>query len=79
MRRNRLPPPTQFTRSDKYRFVLGFAAIFLGITILWRTLAIAISPPAILVGVAFVGFGAYRLWLGFTRLQQFRNQRNRSS
>ncbi len=79
MRRNNLPPPTQFTLSDKYRFVLGFMSILLGIVILWRTLSIAISPPAILIGVAFIGFGVYRLWLGLTRLQQFRNENHRNS
>ncbi len=78
MRRNNLPPPTRFTLSDKYRFVLGFAALLLGIVILWRTLSIAISPPAILIGVAFVCFGFYRLWLGFTRLQQFKNGNHRN-
>lgn len=79
MRRNNLPPPTQFTLSDKYRFVLGFMMIVLGVVVLWRTLSIAISPPAILMGVAFIAFGVYRLWLGLTRLKQLKNGNHRNS
>jgi len=75
MRTRNLPPPTQFTLADKYRIALGAAAIILGAVILWRTVPVAISPPAILVGLAFIGLGIYRLWLGYTRLKQWRNNR----
>ncbi len=67
-----LPPPTRFAWSDKYRIVLAVIMIVLGVVILWRTLSIAISPPALLVGFGFIGFGVYRLWLAFTRLQQLK-------
>jgi tellurite resistance protein TehA-like permease len=50
-------------------------AIVLGGVILWRTVPIAISPPAILIGLAFIGFGVYRLWLGYTRLRQLKNNK----
>lgn len=79
MRRHNLPPPTRFTLSDKYRLMLGFAAVLLGIVILWRTLPIAISPPAILIGLGFICFGAYRLWLGYTRLKQLKSTTHRNS
>jgi len=69
MLKHNLPPPTQFTLADKYRIALGAAALVLGVVILWRTVSVAISPPAILVGLAFIGFGVYRLWLGYTRLR----------
>jgi hypothetical protein len=42
------------------------------VVILWQTVAIAVSPPALMIGIAFIGFGVYRLWLGYTRLKQFR-------
>jgi hypothetical protein len=71
----KLPPPTKFTITDKYKLTLGVMALILGIVILWRTIAIAISPPALVVGFAFIGFGGYRLWLGYTRLKQLRNKR----
>jgi hypothetical protein len=70
-----LPPPTQFTLGDRYRLMLGTAAIVLGVVILWRTVPVAISPPAILVGLAFVGLGVHRLWLGYTRLKQWKSKK----
>lgn len=70
----KLPPPTKFTTGDKYRLVLGVLAIGLGIVILWRTVVVAISPPAIMMGLAFTGFGVYRLWLGYTRLKQLKGK-----
>ena len=75
MRFRKLPPPTKFTITDKYRLVLGVIALVLGIVILWRTIAIAISLPGLMVGIAFIGFGVYRLWLGYTRLKQLRTKR----
>ena len=75
MRFRKLPPPTKFTITDKYKLVLGVIALILGIVMLWRTIAIAVSPPAIMVAIAFIGFGAYRLWLGYTRLKQLREKR----
>lgn len=71
----KLPPPTKFTMTDKYKLALGVIALILGVVILWRTIAIAISPPALMVGIAFIGFGVYRLWLGYTRLKQLRTKR----
>jgi len=75
MRFRKLPPPTKFTITDKYRLVLGVIALVLGIVILWRTIAIAVSLPGLMVGIAFIGFGVYRLWLGYTRLKQLRMKR----
>ncbi len=72
MPKRNLPPPTQFTWGDKYRIALAVIMILLGIVILWRTLEIAISPPALLIGLGFVGFGVYRLRLAYTRLQQLK-------
>jgi len=70
-----LPPPMQFTLGDKYRLGLGAAGLVLGVVILWRTVPVAISPPAILVGLAFVGLGVHRLWLGYTRLKQWKSKK----
>ena len=70
----KLPPPTKFTIIDKYKLVLGIIAIALGVVILWRTIPVAISPPALMIGIAFIGFGVYRLWLGYTRLKQLRKK-----
>lgn len=67
-----LPPPTKFTIGDAYRLLLGGLAIVLGLLILWRATRLGISPPALLVSLAFVGFGIQRLYLGGARLWQLR-------
>ncbi len=66
--------PIRFTLLDKYRIALGVIALLLGMVILSRTLAVAISPPAILIGLAFIGLGVHRLWLGYTRVKQWKGQ-----
>jgi uncharacterized membrane protein len=73
MASRKLLPPTQFTLGDKYRLMLATLSIVLGSIILARTIPIAISPPAIVLGLAFIGFGAYRWWLGLTRLKQLKS------
>ncbi len=72
--RRQIPPPDQFTVADRYKIVLGALAVVLGLVILVRVLTVpgALSPPGILAGLAFVGFGAYRLWTAHARLQQYR-------
>jgi hypothetical protein len=72
MRRPSLPPPTQFTFGDKMRIALGALILLLGIVILWRTLPLGVTLQGIVVGLAFIGFGVYRLWLGYTRLKQWK-------
>jgi uncharacterized membrane protein HdeD (DUF308 family) len=71
MRRQALPPPTQFTWGDKIRLVYGALVLLLGIAILWRTLPLGVTLQAIVIGVAFIAFGIYRLWLGYTRLKEW--------
>jgi uncharacterized membrane protein len=72
MRKQILPPPTQFTLGDKARLALGSVTLVFGVVILWRTLPLGVTPQAIVVGFAFIGFGAYRLWLGYSRLKQWK-------
>ena len=76
MRKQTFPPPTEFTKGDKARLVSGGVIFVLGVVILWRTLPVGITLQAIVVGLAFIGFGAYRLWLGYTRLKQWKKMRN---
>jgi hypothetical protein len=71
----KLPPPTKFTITDKYKLLLGVIAIVVSAVILWRAVEIAMSVPALMVSIAFIGFGSYRLWLGYTRLKQLRAKR----
>ncbi len=75
MRRKGLPPPTQFTLGDKVRLALGVLILLLGVTILLRTLPYGLNLQILIVVLAFVGFGVYRLWLGYTRLKQWNSRR----
>jgi hypothetical protein len=36
-------------------------------------------PPAVMVSVAFIGFGVYRLWLGYTRLKMLKANREKTN
>ncbi len=74
-RRARLaPPPEKATWADLYRTFLGLLMIPLGIIILVRTLSMGILTPAsVLMGVAFIGFGAYRLYVAAVRFRLLRS------
>ncbi len=72
VRRQKLAPPTEFTFGDKMRLAMGALILLLGVTLLWRTLPFGLTPQAILVSAAFIGFGVYRLWLGYTRLKEWK-------
>ncbi len=79
MPRQPLPPPESFTRTDMLHIALAALMIPLGVVILVRTLAIAVTATGILVGVAFVGFGVYRLWLAGHRYLLYRQRRGGST
>lgn len=72
MRRKMLPPPTDFTWGDRLRIALGVLILLLGFVILWRTLPLGFTAQAFVVGLAFIGFGVYRLWLAWTRLREWK-------
>lgn len=64
---------------DLYRIGLGVLMIPLGITILARSFSAGVvAPPAILMGLAFVAFGSYRLYVGIVRYRMYRALRNRA-
>ena len=47
----KLPPPTKFTITDKYKLLLGVIAIVVSAVILWRAVEIAMSVPALMVSI----------------------------
>jgi hypothetical protein len=51
----------RFTRVDAYRTVTSVLMVVLGIVILGRTVGSGLHLVALLMGLAFVGLGAYRL------------------
>ncbi len=75
MRRPMLPPPTDFTWSDRLHIALSVLILAFGIVILWRTLPLGLTVQAIVVSAAFIGFGVYRLWMAVTRLRQWKARR----
>lgn len=77
MPRRPLPLPEQFTAADLLRIGLGLLMIPLGIIILVRTLAIAVTVTGVLVGGAFVAFGLHRLWLAWTRYRLYRQNKSK--
>jgi uncharacterized membrane protein HdeD (DUF308 family) len=77
-RRHAIGPPARATWVDFYRIGLGALMIPLGITILVRAAnQSGLTPPALLMGIAFIGFGVYRLYLGFVRYRMYREMRRK--
>ena len=54
-------PEARFTRVDMYQTVTSALMVILGMIILARTLGPGMHLTALLVGLAFVGLGTYRL------------------
>jgi len=52
--------------------------ISLGFIILVRTFSLAPTISGLLVGCAFIGFGGYRLWLGWSRYRLYRHRERES-
>ncbi|MFB0545748.1 MAG: hypothetical protein ACETWB_02450 [Anaerolineae bacterium] len=77
MPRRPFPPPDQFTTADIFRIGLGLLMIPLGVIILVRTLSIAVTVPGLLIGGAFVAFGAHRLWMAWSRYHLYRQNKNK--
>jgi len=75
LRRQLVPPPSKATWGDAYRFGLGLLMVPLGITILARSFAAGIiTLPAVLLGLAFVAFGVYRVYVGVVRYRMYKRQ-----
>ena len=73
-----LPAPERLTAADVLRVCFGALMIPLGITILVRMSSVAVTPLGVLAGGAFVAFGVYRLWLGWTRYRMYRQSKGAS-
>jgi hypothetical protein len=75
LRRQLVPPPSRATWGDAYRFGLGLLMIPLGITILVRAFSAGIfTPPAVILGLAFVAFGIYRVYVGVVRYRMYKRE-----
>jgi hypothetical protein len=78
MRRQSVPAPELLTTGDVLRLILAALMIPLGIIILTRTFSLAPTIPGALVGCAFIAFGSYRLWLGYSRYRLYRRKMRES-
>jgi hypothetical protein len=73
MSRQIVPLPAKATWADAYRFGLGILMMPLGITILVRAYSAgSFTPTALLLGLAFIAFGSYRLYVGLVRYRLYR-------
>ncbi len=70
-RGRKLPPPTAFTLGDKLHLATGACILLLGLVLLWRLLPLGLTLQGVIVCLAFVGFGVYRLGLGYMRLKEY--------
>ena len=75
MARRVLPPPERFTALDIAHIALASLMIPLGVVIIVRTVAVAVTVLGLLVGGAFVAFGGYRLWLAWSRWRLWQHSR----
>lgn len=53
--------PQRFTPADAYRTATSVLMVIMGAVILARTLPLGVHLQAVLVGLGFLGLGAYRL------------------
>lgn len=53
--------PPRYTAADVYRTLTSILMVVMGIVILARTLPLGVHLQALLVGLGFLGLGAYRL------------------
>lgn len=68
MARRTLPPAERVTARDVLQLLLAATMVPLGVVIVVRVWSVSPSALGTVVGLAFVAFGVYRLWLGGTRL-----------
>lgn len=75
MRKRTLPPPERVDLRDVLHVLLALLMVPLGITVLVRTLQVAPNVLGVVVGLAFIGFGVYRLWQAVTRYIVYRKNK----
>jgi hypothetical protein len=78
MARRPLPQPEVLTPADVLRLVLALVMIPLGAAIVIRTMSIRPTVLGVLAGFCFMGFGVYRLWLGWSRYRVYRREKRES-
>lgn len=67
-------PPEKLTAGDVVHIIFGVLMVPLGLIILFRTLTAIKTLTGFLVGVAFVSFGVYRLYIAYVRYNLLRKK-----
>jgi hypothetical protein len=75
MGRRPLPQPEVLTPADVLRLVLALVMIPLGAAIVIRTMSTKPTALGVLAGFSFMGFGVYRLRLGWGRYRVYRREK----
>ncbi len=75
LRGQKLPPAAAFTLGDKLRLASGALILLLGFALFWRLLPLGINLQTVLVSIGFIGFGIYRLGLGYSRWKEYAHLR----
>lgn len=78
-KRSKVGPPERLVWLDIYRMFVGVASLIFGATILYRTLSVSLAPLAIVVGLAMIAFGGYRIWLGWHRYRLYLQRRGQDA
>ncbi|MCL5264469.1 MAG: hypothetical protein M1343_04625 [Chloroflexi bacterium] len=68
----RSSPPERVSVSDVLRIATGAVSLVCGIVILTKLLSVGFSPAVVVAGIAFMAFGAYRLYTAAQRYQEYR-------
>ncbi|MFH1485648.1 MAG: hypothetical protein ABIH46_06230 [Chloroflexota bacterium] len=61
------PPPERVAWQDFFHIFVAVLCLVSGGILLYRTLSVAVTPMGIVVGLAMVAFGVYRLRLAWQR------------
>jgi uncharacterized membrane protein HdeD (DUF308 family) len=72
--RKAIMPPEKLTAGDVVHIIFGVLMVPLGLIILFRTLTAIKTLTGFLVGVAFVSFGVYRLYIAYVRYNLLRKK-----
>ena len=66
------PPPERVSAVDVLRTLTGLVSLGAGLVVLVRIVPMGVNPVALVTGLAFLGFGVYRLSVVARRYRAYR-------
>jgi predicted membrane channel-forming protein YqfA (hemolysin III family) len=79
MPRSIAPPPEKVAMSDVVHIIFSILMIPLGLIIVYHTVVKIQNVMGYLVGISFVAFGAYRLYMAYTRYHLLRQHQSKTT